>query len=64
MIRVTLDLLPREARALREACRHFQFGDAQHLLRHSRNIKPDSLCEAITRLRDALDAAQDLPNSR
>jgi hypothetical protein len=63
MIRVTLDLPPRAVRALREACRHFQFGDAQHLLRHSPNIKPDSLCEAVTRLRDALGAAQDLPTN-
>jgi hypothetical protein len=53
MIRIHIDLLPKEAKALREMCRRFQFGDAQHLLRHSPNIKTDSLSEAITRLRDA-----------
>jgi hypothetical protein len=57
MVRIVIDLLSNEAKALREACRRFQFGDAQHLLRHSPNIKSDSLCEAVTRLRTALDEA-------
>jgi hypothetical protein len=55
MIRITIDFTDREAVVLREACRRFQFGDAQHLLRHARNARPDALCEAISRLREALD---------
>ena len=54
MIHLTIHLLEREARALAEMPRHFSFSDAQHHLRHSRNIEPDSLCEAITSLHNAL----------
>jgi hypothetical protein len=64
MIRIIVELLPKEAKALREMCRHFQFGDAQHLLRHSPNVRPDTLCEALTRLREALDPPRsDSPNT-
>lgn len=63
MIRIVLVLEDPEAKALRLMCRRFQFGDAQHLLRHYPNVKPDSLCEAISRLRTALDAAANLPRS-
>jgi hypothetical protein len=63
MIRMIVDLRDNEAKALREACRRFQFGDAQHLLRHSPNVKPDSLCAVITKVREALDAAGDSPRS-
>jgi hypothetical protein len=56
MIRIVLGLNDAEAKALRAMCRAWRFDDAQHFLRHSPNIKPASLCEVITRLRDAFDA--------
>jgi hypothetical protein len=61
MIRIVILLQPGEAKALRAMCQHFHFEDAQHHLRHVRNIVPDSLLEAISRIRDALDAARDSP---
>jgi hypothetical protein len=54
MIHLTIHLLEREATALSVMARHFQFSDAQHLLRHNRNVAPDTLCEAITTLQNAL----------
>jgi hypothetical protein len=57
MIRVVIEFPSREATALREACRRFQYPDAQHLLRHSRNVRPDNLSSAITRVLEALTAA-------
>jgi hypothetical protein len=57
IVHVTLHLLPAEAAALAEMCRRFEFADAQHLLRHTRKLKPDRLCEAITGLLRALTAA-------
>jgi hypothetical protein len=37
--------------------RRFQFNDAQHPLRQSRNITADVLCESVTRLHEALTVA-------
>jgi hypothetical protein len=61
MIRVVILLQPGEAKALRAMCRRFTFDDALHHLQGVHNIAPDALCEAITRLREALDAAGDSP---
>jgi hypothetical protein len=63
MIRVVLLLNAVEAKALRALCRAWRFDDAQYLLRNTPNVKPDSLCEAITKVREALDAADDSPRS-
>jgi hypothetical protein len=57
MVHVMMHLLPAEATALAEMCRRFEYADAQHLLRHTRKIKPDRLCEAVTGLLRALVAA-------
>jgi hypothetical protein len=57
MIDLTIRLPNDEAAALAQMARRFQFGDAQHLLRHSRSARPDRLCEAVTRLLTALTAA-------
>jgi hypothetical protein len=65
-MQITVVLTDREAAVLREACRRFQFGDAQHLLRHlrsppdRRDDRPDVLCEAMSKLRNVLDS----PRSR
>jgi hypothetical protein len=59
MIWITVKFRAAEAKALHEACRRFQFPDAQHLLRYNHNIKPDDLCEAILCLREAIEAAGD-----
>jgi hypothetical protein len=55
-VHITLHLPLTEAAALAEMCRRFGFEDAQHLLRFTRNIKPDRLCEAVTLLLRALNA--------
>jgi hypothetical protein len=57
MIRITVDLRDGEAKALRAMCRRFTFDDALHHLHGVRNIAPDALCEAISRLRAVLDGA-------
>jgi hypothetical protein len=54
---VTIRLSDQEAAALAEMARRFQFNDAQHPLRQSRNITADVLCEGITRLSGALTTA-------
>ncbi len=61
MIRVAVLLTEAELKALRTMCRRFQYGDAQHLLRHYPNVRPDTLCEAISKLRTVLDGAGDSP---
>jgi hypothetical protein len=53
---VTLDLPPNQARALTEMARRWRFEDAQHILRGSRGITADSLCEGVTSLLEALNA--------
>ncbi len=63
MVRLNIRLSREEAKALRIMCRRFQFGDAQYFLQSARNVKPDHLCEAISRLREALDDASDPPGS-
>jgi hypothetical protein len=57
MVHITLHLAVPHAVALAEACRRFGYADAQHLLRFTRNIKPDSLAEAVTLVLRALNAA-------
>jgi hypothetical protein len=57
---ITVRLLPREARALNEMCRHFHFDDAQHLLAGSRNVSATNLCEAVTSVYKALHDASRL----
>ena len=57
VIHLTLYLLEGQARALAEICRHFQFSNAQHHLRRSRNNEPDTLYEAITSMLHALSEA-------
>jgi hypothetical protein len=57
MIDITLRLPDNEAAALLEACRRFRFDDAQNLVRGSRNVRPDHLAEAMTRILAALTAA-------
>jgi hypothetical protein len=57
MVNLTIQLPDREAAALAEMARRFQYGDAQHLLRNSRNFSVDGLCEAVNRLNAALTAA-------
>jgi hypothetical protein len=52
---LTIRLTPREAKALRIMCHRFQFGDAQNFLRDAPNVKADWLCEAVSRVRTALD---------
>ncbi len=64
MIRIVILLQPGEAKALRAMCRRFRFEDALHHLHGVRNIAPDALCEAVTKLGDAIAAAQDSPRSR
>jgi hypothetical protein len=61
MIRITIELQNPEAKALRIMCRRFRFGDAQHFLSDTPNVKPDHLCEAVTRLLNAL-TDHDSPN--
>jgi hypothetical protein len=63
MLRVVLLLQPGEAKAMRAMCGRFRFEDALHHPHGVRNVPPDALCEAINRLREALDAAGDSPNS-
>jgi hypothetical protein len=41
MIQFTIRLSDQEAAALAEMARRFQFSDAQHLLRHGRNLTAD-----------------------
>ncbi len=57
---VTLRLPPKEARALAEAARRFRFDDAQHILSGASNVTPSSLCEAMTSVLNALNAASRL----
>jgi hypothetical protein len=57
MVHVILHVTRPQAVALAEASRRFQYADAQHLLRFTRNIKADHLCEAVTLLQRALSAA-------
>lgn len=57
----TVRLPPREARALAEAARRFRFDDAQALLSGARNVTPSSLCQAMTSILNALEAASRLP---
>jgi hypothetical protein len=54
---VTLDLPPNQTRALAEMARRWRFEDAQHILRGVRGITPDTLCEGVTSLLQALNAA-------
>ena len=54
---LTVRLQSKEARALTAMCRRFGFADAQHLLTGARNVNPTSLCEAVTTILNALDAA-------
>jgi hypothetical protein len=54
---VTLDLPPNQTRALTEMARRWRFEDAEHILRGSRGITADSLCERVTSLLQALAAA-------
>jgi hypothetical protein len=55
MIRITIELQPAEATALREASQLFQLDDARHLLRCAKNYDPDALYAAVTKLREAID---------
>jgi hypothetical protein len=55
---VNLNLRPNQARALIEMARRWRFEDAQHVLRGSRGVTPDSLCEGVTSLLQALHAAE------
>lgn len=57
IVHVQLHLPLKEALALAEACHRFGFEDARHLLRFARNMKADRLCEAMTQLLRALNAA-------
>ena len=61
MICITIELREAEAKALRAMCHRFTFDDALHHLHGVRNVKPDSLCEAVTRLHAALNAARNSP---
>jgi hypothetical protein len=64
MIRVVVLLSSAETRALFAMTRNFRFDDAQHHLRHTRNLKADWLCEAISKLREAIEVARrDSPSS-
>jgi hypothetical protein len=40
-------IIPIEGKALCAMCRAWRFDDARHHLRHTHNVKPDHLCEAI-----------------
>lgn len=61
MIRITVTFPNEEAKALTAMCRGFKFDDAQYHLRDVRNVRPDHLCEAISRLLAALDATRKKP---
>jgi hypothetical protein len=61
MIRAVLLLQPGEAKALRTMCQRFRFEDALQFLHGVNNVAPDALCEGVSKLREALDAAGDLP---
>jgi hypothetical protein len=54
---INLDLPPNQTRALAEMARRWRFEDAQHILRGVRGVTPDSLCEGVTSLLDALSTA-------
>jgi hypothetical protein len=54
---LTLMLPSNQARALIEMARRWRFEDAQHVLRGSRGVTADTLCEAVTSLLEALNAA-------
>jgi hypothetical protein len=54
---LTLILPSNQARALSEMARRWRFEDAQHVLRGSRGVTADTLCEAVTSLLEALNAA-------
>jgi hypothetical protein len=41
--------------------RRWRFEDAQHVLRGSRGVTADSLCEGVTTLLEALNAAETRP---
>jgi hypothetical protein len=55
---IPLDLPPNQARALAEMARRWRFEDAQHILRGIRGVTPDSLCEGVTTLLQALNEAR------
>jgi hypothetical protein len=57
MVAITLDIPPHQARALTEMARRWRFEDAQHILRGSRGVTADSLCEGVTSLLQALNTA-------
>jgi hypothetical protein len=63
MTRVVLLFQPGEAKAMRAMCQRFRFEDALQFLHGVRNVAPDALCEGVNKLREALDAAGDLPDS-
>jgi hypothetical protein len=54
---ITLDLPPNQTRALTGMARRWRFEDAQHILRGSRGVTADSLCEGVTSLLQALNKA-------
>jgi hypothetical protein len=54
---ITLDIPPNQARALSEMACRWRFEDAQHILRGSRGVTADSLCEGVTSLLQALNTA-------
>lgn len=54
---ITLDLPPNQTRALTEMARRWRFEDAQYILRGVHGVTPDSLCEGVTSLLDALSMA-------
>jgi hypothetical protein len=54
---LTIRLQPKEARSLMEMCRRFRFDDAQAFLSGARNADATSLCEAVTAVLNALNAA-------
>jgi hypothetical protein len=58
MVAINLDIPPNQARALTEMARRWRFEDAQHVLRGSRGVTPDSLCEGVTSLLQALHVAE------
>jgi hypothetical protein len=63
MIRIVVLLQDAEVKALAAMCRGFQYNDAQYHLRNARNVKPDSLCEAMTSLWNALESTRRKPNN-
>ena len=57
VIRIVIIFPDADARALTAMAQTFRFEDSQFLLRHRRNIRPDNLSSAVTRLITALTAA-------